>query len=126
MLFVIDMNLSPKWCDLLTAEGWQAVHWADIGDATATDSAIMEWAISQQAIVITLDLDFGAILAATKALGPSVVLIRTQDALPESIGTRLVQALHDVEQELLSGALVVFDEARSRVRLLPINRPASN
>ena len=26
MKFLIDMNLSPGWIDVLTAEGWEAMH----------------------------------------------------------------------------------------------------
>jgi len=82
----------------------------------------MPWAVDNGHVVLTHDLDFGAILAATKAEGPSVVQIRTQDVLPEAMESLLVQILQRHGEELEIGALVVLEEARSRVRILPLSR----
>jgi predicted nuclease of predicted toxin-antitoxin system len=82
MKIVIDMNLSPSWVAWLTTHGHDAVHWSEVGDARAKDEVIMKWALEQGRIVLTCDLDFGDILAATKARAPSVVLLRTQDSFP--------------------------------------------
>lgn len=73
MKILIDMNLSPRWCDLFEREGWEATHWSTIGPPNATDREIMEWAAGHEHIVFTHDLDFGAMLAATGAVGPSVI-----------------------------------------------------
>ena len=77
MKFLVDMNLSPKWCAILQAEGWESVHWSDVGSATAPDHEIMQHARNEGRVVLTHDLDFGAMLAATQAKGPSVVQVRT-------------------------------------------------
>jgi predicted nuclease of predicted toxin-antitoxin system len=31
MRFLVDMNLSPRWVDLLAAAGYEAAHWNDVG-----------------------------------------------------------------------------------------------
>jgi predicted nuclease of predicted toxin-antitoxin system len=116
------MNLSPKWCPLLKAEGWDTVHWSDVGDARAPDHEIMQWAANDQRVVLTHDLDFGALLATNQADSPSVVQVRTQDVRPQSLARLLLPLLHQYEKVLDSGALLVVDEAHSRVRLLPITR----
>lgn len=59
------MNLSPKWVAALQNAGWQAVHWSTVGNPRATDNEIMNWAASNEFIVLTHDLDFGSLLAAT-------------------------------------------------------------
>lgn len=79
MNLLVDMNLSPKWCAVLQAEGWEAVHWREIGKGAAPDAELMAWALANNRVVLTNDLDFGAMLAASKASGPSVVQVRTQD-----------------------------------------------
>ena len=56
MKFLIDMNLSPDWIDVLTAEGWEAVHWSTVGTHRATDESIMAWAREQGFVVVTHDL----------------------------------------------------------------------
>jgi len=122
MKFVIDMNLSPTWVAFFALHGWEAVHWSSIGDPRATDRAIMQWAQSNDAIVFTHDLDFGAILAATQASGPSVLQVRAHDVLPAYLGAVVVAAIRQFAGQLADGALLTIDERASRVRLLPLKR----
>lgn len=89
-------------------------------DPKATDRTIMKWARERRYIVFTNDLDFGAILAATQAYSPSVIQVRTQDLLPDSIGKLVVQALLKYQEQLEQGALISIDRLNSRVRILPI------
>jgi predicted nuclease of predicted toxin-antitoxin system len=70
---LIDMNLSPAWVDFLRAAGIEAAHWASIGERDAPDTDIMAYAAARGYVVLTHDLDFGAILAATNGAKPSVV-----------------------------------------------------
>lgn len=79
----------------------------------------MDWARANGYVVFTHDLDFGTLLATTRVQGPSVIQVRTQDIMPPSLGSRLVQILRQYEAVLEKGALVTVDEARSRVRILP-------
>jgi predicted nuclease of predicted toxin-antitoxin system len=78
MKLLIDMNLSPQWIEFLAERGFESVHWSTIGDVTASDSRIMDYAAEHQWIVFTHDLDFGALLARRKTRGPSVIQIRGQ------------------------------------------------
>jgi len=123
MKILVDMNLSPSWCAVLIASGHDARHWKDIGKPAAPDSLLFGWAREHGYVVFTNDLDFGAILAATQAQAPSVVQLRGPDVTPQTAGHFLVSVLSYYATELANGALVVVDEERSRVRLLPI-RPA--
>ena len=117
---LIDMNLSPDWVTLLESEGWSAVHWSTVGDPRATDRTIMDWAVANECVVFTHDLDFGTTLALTHETGPSVLQVRGQDVLPDHLGTAIVAAIRQHEADLESGALVVVDQTRNRVRILPI------
>jgi predicted nuclease of predicted toxin-antitoxin system len=119
MKLLIDMNLSPHWVEVFEQEGWQAFHWSAVGDPRARDLTIMEWAREKGYIVFTHDLDFGTLLAVTRAQGPSVIQVRTQDVMPQSLGHRLTHILREYESVLLSGALITVDEGKSRIRILP-------
>ncbi len=119
MKLLIDMNLSPDWIDTFARHGWQAVHWSKVGDIRATDKTIMEWAHQNDYVVFTHDLDFGALLAISRANGPSVIQVRTQGIMPQNIGIRLVQILRKYETELKEGSLITIDEMRDRVKILP-------
>lgn len=119
---LIDMNLSPDWIHVLGSHGWQAVHWSTVGDPRATDRTIMDWAEANGHVVFAHDLDFGTMLALTHAKGPSVLQVRAADVLPDHLERILVAALKQHEADLAAGALVVVDESRCRVRILPIER----
>ncbi len=82
----------------------------------------MAWAKANGSVVLTHDLDFGAILAATEGDRPSVVQLRAEDLNPNRIGRQVVAALHKLRIELGQGALVTVDAARMRLRLLPLPR----
>ncbi len=116
---LVDMNLSTEWVPLLQAAGHRAAHWSTIGDPRADDATIMAWALAQGHVVLTHDLDFGTALALTRAQGPSVLQVRSLGVLPEQIGPLVLACLQRYEVELTAGALVVADESKSRVRLLP-------
>lgn len=61
-------------------------------------------------------------LALTQAASPSVVQIRAQDILPQSIGQTIITILQKYQNELEQGALIVFDKAKERVRILPLEK----
>src|SRR5262245_46666176 len=117
---LIDMNLSPDWVSVFAANGWDAIHWTTVGDPRASDRTIMDWAKANSRIVFTHDLDFGTALALTHDVGPSVIQIRGQDVLPNMAGPVVVAAMAQHASDLERGAIVVVDQSKSRVRILPI------
>ena len=81
---------------------------------------IMEWARSNHHAVFTHDLDFTTTLALTQAIGPSVIQVRGTNVLPEFLSGVVIAAIRKHEAELVGGALVTIDVARSWVRVLPL------
>lgn len=80
----------------------------------------MDWAATHRYVVFTHDLDFGTTLALTHEAGPSVLQVRAENILPDYLESLVISALNQHEADPSSGALVVVDESRSRVRVLPI------
>jgi predicted nuclease of predicted toxin-antitoxin system len=119
---LIDMNLSPHWVSFLGAAGFEAIHWSSVGAANATDIEIMAYASAQDYVVLSHDLDFSAILAATNGAKPSVVQLRTENLRPDIIGGSLIAALKQMSGELTAGALLTLDPGRARLKLLPLVR----
>jgi predicted nuclease of predicted toxin-antitoxin system len=120
MKLLIDMNLSPRWVDVLVNAGFEAAHWSTLGVYNAADSEIMAYANTNNCVVLTHDLDFGAILAATCGKKPSVVQIRSDDVSPDVISKQIVIALRQMAPEPKEGALLTVDPSRTRLRLLPL------
>ena len=117
---LVDVSLSPTWVDVFARHGWSAVHWSTVGDPKAADRTVMAWARENGYVVFTHDLDFGTVLALTRAVGPSVIQVRAHDVLPAHLEQVVVSTLHAHEPQLLKGAIVTVDESRGRVRTLPI------
>ena len=119
MKLLLDMNLPPRWAQFFAAEGIECVHWSNVGESTAEDSLIMAYAQENGFIVFTHDLDFGALLAGSRAAGPSVIQVRTQNIVPEAIGSLVLNAIVQFKKELLEGALITISPDRLRARILP-------
>lgn len=120
MKLLVDMNLSPRWVGLLTGAGIEATHWSAVGAKNAPDAEIMAYALANGFVVLTHDLDFSAILAATRGEKPSVVQLRADDVSPDVIGGQVLIALRQMDAELQEGALITVDPNRTRLRLLPL------
>ena len=105
---------------MLTGAGVEAVHWSTIGAMNARDAEIMAYARANDLVILTHDLDFSAILAATHGAKPSVVQLRADNVSPDVIGTSVLAALRQLDAELEEGALVTIDPQRTRMRLLPL------
>jgi len=80
----------------------------------------MAYASANDYVVLTHDLDFSAILAATHGEKPSVVQIRAEDVSPDVIGKQVIAALLQMASELEDGALLTVDPSRTRLRVLPL------
>lgn len=86
----------------------------------AADRRLTEKARADERIVLTFDLDFGEILALGVVDRPSVVIFRLEDERAVSVNRRLEAVLSEQSKALEHGALILVEDARYRVRLLPI------
>ncbi len=108
--------------EIFTRHGLSAVHWSTIGDPRAEDPILFQWARANGYVVFTHDLDFGTLLALTQAESPSVIQVRTQDVTPHYLERMVIGALNEYGSLLEAGALIVLDEGKSRVRILPLSK----
>ena len=120
MKILIDMNLSPEWVQEFSRYNIEAKHWSDVGRFDAPDSALMDWARQNNHVVFTHDLDFGTTLALTKAEAPSVIQVRTQNVTINHLSKMVVSAVETYTDLLEKGALIVLDEDKKRIRILPL------
>ena len=126
MKVLVDMNLSPRWITLLQAMEVEACHWSTVGSHTAPDEEVLRWAAVNRQVLLTHDLDFGAVLAFSGAVTPSVIQIRSDDLRPELLAPRIAAVLRQIAKALTDGALVTIEPGRERVRLLPLRPTPSS
>ena len=120
MKILIDMNLSPLWVIFFNENNIISTYWSEIGHVGAPDKEIFDYAVQNDFIVFTNDLDFRTILANGHTKTPSVIQIRTQDLMPDSIRVMIIEALKHFENRLLEGALITLDKQKMRLRILPL------
>jgi predicted nuclease of predicted toxin-antitoxin system len=120
MRFLADMGISPKVVDVLERLGHQAVHLQEQGLHRLRDSAILEKARTERRILLTHDLDFGDLLAASGADLPSVILFRLRNMRPERVDLYLLNIISQYAEALEEGAIITVTEGRVRVRSLPL------
>ena len=88
---------------------------------SAADPVVLAAALSQGRVLLTLDTDFGALLALSGARQPSVVLFRGEvTRRPEGQARLLLANLDQIAGALVEGAVVVIGDGRVRVRRLPV------
>lgn len=75
MRFLIDAQLPPALARFLAGHGHFAEHVGDIGLGDANDSTIWDYALANQAIIITKDEDFSNRMGQGK-VSPVVVWLR--------------------------------------------------
>ncbi len=123
MKLLVDMNMSTKWRLSLLPPA--SIHWSQLSSADAPDDDIVAHAAATDAVVLTRDLDFSAILAANRLAKPSVVHLREEDRFQPDVVERVVRALRMFENDLAAGAIISMSSTRLRIRRLPIGGAAS-
>lgn len=120
MRFLADAGISPKTVEFLEQLGHDAVHIRTLGLQRATDRELVERARADSRVVLTFDLDFGEVLALGILDRPSVIIFRLADERADSVNQRLSVVLRERLADLQSGALILVEDTRYRVRKLPI------
>src|SRR5438445_4215246 len=114
------MGVSVSTVRSLREAGHDSVHLRDQGLLKMEDAHILDKARSEGRIVLTFDLDFGDLLAASGEKLPSVIVFRLRNQTPAAGTPRLLSVLSECSVELDQGAIILVEETHYRVRRLPI------
>jgi predicted nuclease of predicted toxin-antitoxin system len=120
MRFLADMGISPEAVACNHVTGHDAVHVAERDYHRRADADILELARSEERIVLTHDLGFGALMSASGLALPSVVIFRLGDMRPASVINHLHLITVRYRAQLEAGAILSVTERRIRVRPLPL------
>jgi len=118
--FIADIHISPLTVNELKKNGYDIIRITDKLPATSSDAAIIQLAYREQAIIITQDLDFSALIAQSGLNWPSVISLRLDNAKPDKITWILNAVLPQIKTELTEGAIISIDEKEYRIRKLPM------
>lgn len=122
MRFLADMGVSMTVVAWLREEGHDATHLRDEGLHRLADGKIFTKAADERRVVLTFDLDFSEIAALSGETLTSVISFRLRNTLPSNVIVRLKAVLSASTQALEEGVVVSVEDARHRIRKLPIGR----
>lgn len=120
MRFLLDQGLPRSTVQHLASHGLTSYHVGNLGLASASDETILAEGRTRDAIVVTLDSDFHALLAKSNATYPSVIRIRIQGLKGDSAASLIQRVAVALESDLLAGAAVTVTDRRVAVRRLPL------
>lgn len=122
MRFLADMGVSMRVVEWLRSSGHDAVHLRNEGLQKLPNGEIFQKAIREKRIVLTFDLDFGEIVAASAGASIGVILFRLRNTRADFVVQRLKIVLEQSSEELAQGAVVLVEDGRRRVRRMPIGK----
>lgn len=120
MKILLDAGVPRRTGELLTQLGHDVVHANEV-QLGAPDTYLVDWAIREERIIVTLDADFHAILAERKAEAPSVIRLRIEILRHEEAARLIRLIVERFPDELKKGAAISANRTKVRVRQLPLS-----
>jgi predicted nuclease of predicted toxin-antitoxin system len=126
MRFLADIGISPKAVAYLRSQDYDAIHLSEENLHSLPDPDILSKAQVEKRILLTHDLDFGELLAASGFHIPSVVIFRLSSMTATNVNLYLAAVLQEHSLALQQGAIISVTDTRIRIRTLPIKRNGSS
>ncbi|MBP0016021.1 MAG: DUF5615 family PIN-like protein [Cyanobacteria bacterium SBLK] len=121
MKLLADTGISPRTVNWLRSQGYDAIHLVEENLERLADEEIIVKARQEERIILTLDLDFGYLLAVSGTSFPSIIILRVKNAKVHIINDRLEDVLARCAEDLQEGAIVSVSSESLRVRKLPVS-----
>ena len=122
MRFLVDMCVDVRVAEWLRRRGHDAPHLRELGLQRLANGAIFEKAAAEGRTVVTLDMDFGEIAALSRGRRASVILLRLRDIRLARVLARLEAVLSLSGDRIEDGVVMIVEDARHRIRRLPLPR----
>lgn len=106
MRFLVDAQLPPALARFLNDAGHQAEHVYDIGMGEASDRAIWNYALQNNAVIITKDEDFVS-LVSDNPDAPPVVWVRVGNVGKQALLNWIAPMMMRIVTEIESGEKLI-------------------
>ena len=115
-----DVHISPKTVGDLQKQGYEIMRSSEFLPANAPDINILEFARTENWVVLTQDLDFSMLVALSRYSQPSLITLRLSSAKPDIVTQKLLDVLPQIEEALQEGSAITIQDESIRIRKLPV------
>jgi predicted nuclease of predicted toxin-antitoxin system len=115
-----DVHISPKTVADLQKQGYEIMRSSEFLPANAPDINILEFARTENWVVLTQDLDFSMLVALSRYSQPSLITLRLSSAKPDIVTQKLLNVLPQIEEALQEGSAITIQDDSIRIRKLPV------
>ncbi len=115
-----DVHISPKTVADLQKQGYEIMRSSEFLPANAPDINILEFARTENWVVLTQDLDFSMLVALSRYSQPSLITLRLSSAKPDIVTQKLLDVLPQIEVALQEGSAITIQDDSIRIRKLPV------
>ena len=115
-----DVHISPKTVADLQKQGYEIMRSSEFLPANAPDINILEFARTENWVVLTQDLDFSMLVALSRYSQPSLITLRLSSAKPDIVTQKLLDVLPQIEEALQEGSAIIIQDESIRIRKLPV------
>ena len=115
-----DVHISPKTVADLQKQGYEIMRSSEFLPANAPDINILEFARTENWVVLTQDLDFSMLVAISRYSQPSLITLRLSSAKPDIVTQKLLDVLPQIEEALQEGSAITIQDESIRIRKLPV------
>jgi predicted nuclease of predicted toxin-antitoxin system len=120
MRWLLDQGLPRGASAALSALGHDAIHTGELGMSAAPDIEILSYGKMDERVIVTLDSDFHALLAASGENQPSVLRIREEGLKAIPLAAVINGIALRFGDALLEGCVMSYHEGKVRHRSLPL------
>lgn len=115
-----DVHISPKTVADIQKQGYEIMRSSEVLPANAPDINILEFARTENWVVLTQDLDFSMLVALSRYSQPSLITLRLSSAKPDIVTQKLLDVLPQIEEALQEGSAITIQDESIRIRKLPV------
>ncbi|MCG6534715.1 MAG: DUF5615 family PIN-like protein [Syntrophales bacterium LBB04] len=114
MKFLIDVGVGTKVDKWLRENGHEVISVRDI-DSRAKDQDILQLAVREGRMIITMDKDFGELVYSSRLAHSGVLILRLEDATGEGKAD-VVKAILSEFATLIENKFCVYQNGKLRIR----------
>jgi len=115
-----DVHISPKTVSDLQKQGYEIIRSSEVLPVNAPDINILEFARTDNWVVLTQDLDFSMLVALSRYSQPSLITLRLSSAKTDIVTQKLLDVLPQIEEALQEGSAITIQDDSIRIRKLPV------